>query len=418
MIDMNVDDNDLFFIDRKGDPNIQPGRIIELPSPSSQSDRSFKSPQSDRSLKSPTEKTQNRRVQTPSQRTIWTCPDEECCCINYPNKSRCFQCGEPRVTNQFPAPRLAGSWICPNCWFTNSAESIVCEKCHATRPPTSINEPTTAERDQPSFQRRYSSLHSHYLDQQAVAKNSPLSRKTKHELAVSSPAVPASTWKTGLSGFEDFTDENTNPTPQFQMTRVNKEIPMEQVSEDEEEWNTQPGQQQDSDRQWTYHNNTVWTASAGAHGASSAFDDNTDMTSRPMRLTNPPMIIDENTKPHDNSDFDDTRVRRVTFKDPLHGNRIRMPVKGEACTHFECFDLLNYAQGQLEAVDWRCPVCGLEFDAEGNNVVEDRVFGTLLEMYPEADSVLVHADGTYSVDEPEKGDVDGVGIWKRWDHEE
>jgi hypothetical protein len=36
---------------------------------------------------------------------------------------------------------------------------------------------------------------------------------------------------------------------------------------------------------------------------------------------------------------------------------MRIPVKGQWCDHYECFDLSTYLESNSKAKAWKCPVC-------------------------------------------------------------
>lgn len=48
----------------------------------------------------------------------------------------------------------------------------------------------------------------------------------------------------------------------------------------------------------------------------------------------------------------------VHIKCPIASIRIKYPVRGKMCRHFQTFDLSNYVQTNFNCRSWLCPICG------------------------------------------------------------
>lgn len=48
----------------------------------------------------------------------------------------------------------------------------------------------------------------------------------------------------------------------------------------------------------------------------------------------------------------------VHIKCPIAQIRMKTPVRGKMCKHFQTFDLSNYIQSNFHCKNWLCPICG------------------------------------------------------------
>jgi E3 SUMO-protein ligase PIAS1 len=84
---------------------------------------------------------------------------------------------------------------------------------------------------------------------------------------------------------------------------------------------------------------------------------------------------------------------RISLKCPISFTRIKTPVKGRSCKHFECFDFDNFVEMNCNRPSWRCPhcyhyVCYTEICLDRNMIeILEKVGDNIME-------VIVHADGS------------------------
>ncbi|KAK2400670.1 E3 SUMO-protein ligase SIZ1 [Trifolium repens] len=84
---------------------------------------------------------------------------------------------------------------------------------------------------------------------------------------------------------------------------------------------------------------------------------------------------------------------RISLNCPISFTRIKTPVKGCSCKHFQCFDFDNFIEINCKTPSWRCPhcnqyVCYTEIRLDRNMVeILEKVGDNIME-------VIVHADGS------------------------
>ncbi|KAI7852091.1 hypothetical protein BDC45DRAFT_607599 [Circinella umbellata] len=81
------------------------------------------------------------------------------------------------------------------------------------------------------------------------------------------------------------------------------------------------------------------------------------------------------------ADDDDIQIHqtnvKIGLKCPISLQRIKLPTKGEACKHPDCFDLSSYLAVNHENTSWKCPHCN-EYTPP-NKLYRDAFFEDLLE---------------------------------------
>ncbi len=90
----------------------------------------------------------------------------------------------------------------------------------------------------------------------------------------------------------------------------------------------------------------------------------------------------------------------ISLDDPLVLERIRIPVQGSLCNHFQCFDLETYVEFCLQRSTWNCPVCNLP--APHAKLFRYRSFMNVLDRFPDAKLVVCNPDGSYVAHDPEQ----------------
>ena len=89
----------------------------------------------------------------------------------------------------------------------------------------------------------------------------------------------------------------------------------------------------------------------------------------------------------------------VSLDDPLGLERIRVPVMGQRCRHFQCFDLDTFLEFCSQRSTWNCPVCSAP--TPQSSLFRLRSFMTVLEQFPDAKLVVCNPDGTFQEHEAE-----------------
>ncbi|CAJ2673113.1 unnamed protein product [Trifolium pratense] len=84
---------------------------------------------------------------------------------------------------------------------------------------------------------------------------------------------------------------------------------------------------------------------------------------------------------------------RISLNCPISFTRIKTPVKGCSCKHFQCFDFDNFVEINCKRPSWRCPhcnqyVCYTDIRLDRNMIeILEKVGDNVME-------VIVHADGS------------------------
>ncbi|KAL6606140.1 hypothetical protein ACP70R_041793 [Stipagrostis hirtigluma subsp. patula] len=85
---------------------------------------------------------------------------------------------------------------------------------------------------------------------------------------------------------------------------------------------------------------------------------------------------------------------RVSLNCPISLRRIKTPIKGRLCKHYQCFDYDNYMEMNLRKPTWRCPCC----NTPSNFIdlrLDQRMAKILQETGDDVIDVLVLADGSW-----------------------
>ncbi|CAN6222015.1 unnamed protein product [Urochloa humidicola] len=85
---------------------------------------------------------------------------------------------------------------------------------------------------------------------------------------------------------------------------------------------------------------------------------------------------------------------RVSLNCPISFKRIKTPIKGHLCKHYQCFDYDNYMEMNSIKPNWRCPYCNTP-----SNFTELRIDQMMAKILEETGNdvtdVLVFADGSW-----------------------
>ncbi|KAM3120454.1 hypothetical protein RJF_1224 [Candidozyma auris] len=88
----------------------------------------------------------------------------------------------------------------------------------------------------------------------------------------------------------------------------------------------------------------------------------------------------------------------ISLRCPLTYARMKHPMKSTACDHVQCFDGLSFLTMQERIPSWICPVCSAQLD-QNSLAVSDYMCEILSKTSEEVDTVLLHTDGSWSVQE-------------------
>ncbi|KAL6898095.1 hypothetical protein ACP4OV_006691 [Aristida adscensionis] len=85
---------------------------------------------------------------------------------------------------------------------------------------------------------------------------------------------------------------------------------------------------------------------------------------------------------------------RVSLNCPISLMRIKTPIKGQLCKHYQCFDYDNYVGMNLRKPTWRCPFCNTP--SNFTDLRLDQMMTKILqETGDDVNDVLVFADGSW-----------------------
>ncbi|XP_006655822.1 E4 SUMO-protein ligase PIAL2-like [Oryza brachyantha] len=85
---------------------------------------------------------------------------------------------------------------------------------------------------------------------------------------------------------------------------------------------------------------------------------------------------------------------RVSLKCPISFRRIKTPIKGCLCKHYQCFDYDNYMEMNLRKPTWRCPCCNTPSNFTDLRI-DQKMAKILQETGEDTIDVLVFADGSW-----------------------
>ncbi|KAF0901564.1 hypothetical protein E2562_003538 [Oryza meyeriana var. granulata] len=85
---------------------------------------------------------------------------------------------------------------------------------------------------------------------------------------------------------------------------------------------------------------------------------------------------------------------RVSLKCPISFRRIKTPIKGCLCKHYQCFDYNNYMEMNLRKPTWRCPCCNTPSNFTDLRI-DQKMVKILQETGEDTNDALVFADGSW-----------------------
>ncbi|CAF2260567.1 unnamed protein product [Brassica napus] len=87
---------------------------------------------------------------------------------------------------------------------------------------------------------------------------------------------------------------------------------------------------------------------------------------------------------------------RISLSCPISRTRFKLPVKGHACKHLQCFDLWNYVKINTRIPSWRCPHCNQSV-CYTDIRVDQNMRKILEEVGCNATDVVISSDGSWKV---------------------
>lgn len=87
---------------------------------------------------------------------------------------------------------------------------------------------------------------------------------------------------------------------------------------------------------------------------------------------------------------------RISLSCPISRTRFKLPVKGHACKHLQCFDLWNYIKINTRIPSWRCPHCNQSV-CYTDIRVDQNMRKILEEAGRNATDVVISSDGSWKV---------------------
>ncbi|PAN25634.1 hypothetical protein PAHAL_4G314800 [Panicum hallii] len=85
---------------------------------------------------------------------------------------------------------------------------------------------------------------------------------------------------------------------------------------------------------------------------------------------------------------------RVSLSCPISLSRIKTPIKGRLCKHYQCFDYDNYMEMNSRKPNWRCPYCNTPSNFTDLRI-DQKMAKILEETGDDVLDVLVFADGSW-----------------------
>ncbi|CAN7097945.1 unnamed protein product [Brassica rapa subsp. narinosa] len=87
---------------------------------------------------------------------------------------------------------------------------------------------------------------------------------------------------------------------------------------------------------------------------------------------------------------------RISLSCPISRKRIKLPVKGHACKHLQCFDYWNYIKINTRVPFWCCPHC-YQFVCYTNIRLDQTMIKILEEVGSNVTDVVISPDGSWKV---------------------
>ncbi|CAK8541396.1 unnamed protein product [Lathyrus sativus] len=130
------------------------------------------------------------------------------------------------------------------------------------------------------------------------------------------------------------------------------------------------------------------------------------VASLPEHPVLPPDYVQPATSVDSDSDIIEG-ASRFSLNCPISFTRIKTPVKGRSCKHFQCFDFDNFIKINSKRPSWRCPHCNQ--NVSYTDIRLDRNMIEILEKVGEnIVEVTVHADGSWQPVLENDHDVDKI----------
>ncbi|XP_019421531.1 PREDICTED: E4 SUMO-protein ligase PIAL2 isoform X2 [Lupinus angustifolius] len=85
---------------------------------------------------------------------------------------------------------------------------------------------------------------------------------------------------------------------------------------------------------------------------------------------------------------------QISLNCPISFTRIKTPVKGRSCKHFQCFDFDNFINISSRKPSWRCPHCNQSVNYADIRLDRNMV-DVLKDVGDSVHEVIVHADGSW-----------------------
>ncbi|XVE64772.1 hypothetical protein DITRI_Ditri07aG0128700 [Diplodiscus trichospermus] len=98
---------------------------------------------------------------------------------------------------------------------------------------------------------------------------------------------------------------------------------------------------------------------------------------------------------------------RISLKCPISRTRIKIPVKGHACKHLQCFDFNNYVDINSRRPAWRCPHCNQHL-CYTDICVDQNMVKVLKEVAEDVSDVIISVDGSWKAMLENDDDVDDL----------
>ncbi|XP_021754254.1 E4 SUMO-protein ligase PIAL2-like isoform X2 [Chenopodium quinoa] len=86
---------------------------------------------------------------------------------------------------------------------------------------------------------------------------------------------------------------------------------------------------------------------------------------------------------------------RVSLNCPISKTRIKKPVKGNSCKHYQCFDFSNYVEIMSKRPSWRCPSCN-QTVCFTDLRVDQKMVKVLQEVGENISEVILSVDGSWT----------------------
>lgn len=96
---------------------------------------------------------------------------------------------------------------------------------------------------------------------------------------------------------------------------------------------------------------------------------------------------------------------RISLNCPISFTRIKTPVKGHSCKHFQCFDFDNFINMNSKRPSWRCPHCN-QYVSYADIRLDRNMVETLKNVGENITEVIVLADGSWKAVLEKDHDVD------------